>query len=96
MDRDIPLIRQFKRAMAKYQHDAPISFTSLEGFIAGKLVRPDRPGGEGGTYQGKFISTMEEVGEFDLGGLILRIWPTGSSGDGHHLFDPDLSELWKN
>jgi ABC-type branched-subunit amino acid transport system substrate-binding protein len=37
MDDSIPLIREYKESMRRYQHDAPVTFTSLEGYIAGKL-----------------------------------------------------------
>lgn len=71
-DSDIALIREFKRAMEKYQHDAPISFTSLEGFIVGKLFGKIVLAVKGELTREKFIATMEEVGWFDLGGLVLH------------------------
>ena len=72
---DIDLIGEFKRAMAKYQHDAPISFTSLEGFIVGKLFGKIALAVKGELTREKFIATMEEIGWFDLGGLVLRFGP---------------------
>jgi branched-chain amino acid transport system substrate-binding protein len=77
---DISLIRDFKRTMAKYQHDAPISFTSLEGYIVGKLFGKIALAVKGELTREKFISTMEEVGWFDLGGLVLRFGPDDHQG----------------
>ncbi len=74
-DTDSALISQFKMAMAKYQHDAPISFTSLEGFIVGRLFGKIALAVKGELTREKFIATMEEVGWFDLGGLVLRFGP---------------------
>lgn len=79
-DADIELIGEYKRAMAKYQHDAPISFTSLEGFIGGKLFGEIARTVEGDLTREKFITTMEEVGRFDLGGLILQFGPQDHQG----------------
>lgn len=79
-DTDIALIVEFKRAMAKYQHDAPISFTSLEGYIAGKLFSKIAMAVKGELTREKFIATMEEVGWFDLGGLVLRFGPDDHQG----------------
>lgn len=66
--------------MKKYQHDAAISFTSLEGFIAGKLFAKIALAVKGTITKEKFISTMEEVGVFDLGGLSLEFGPDDHQG----------------
>ncbi len=79
-DNDIELIREYKRAMAKYQHDSPISFTSLEGYIGGKLFGEIARAVEGELTREKFITTMEEVSRFDLGGLVLRFSPKDHQG----------------
>ena len=79
-DTDNVLIDQFKRTMAKYQHDAPITFTSLEGYIVGKLFGKIALAVKGELTREKFIATMEEVGWFDLGGLVLRFGPDDHQG----------------
>ncbi len=71
-DTFIELIGEYKRAMAKYQHDSPLSFTSLEGYIGGKLFGEIAREVEGELTREKFIATMESVGKFDLGGLVLN------------------------
>lgn len=77
---DMPFIKKYKRAMKKYQHDAAISFTSLEGFIAGKLFGKIALAVKGTITREKFISTMEEVGVFDLGGVTLEFGPDDHQG----------------
>ncbi len=58
--------------MAKYQHDAPISFTSFEGFIVGKLFSQIALSVENGLARERFIIAMEEGGRFNLNGLVLE------------------------
>ncbi len=79
-DTDIALIKEYKEAMEKYQHDAPIGFTSLEGFIAGKLFTRIALTVEGELTREKFILTMEQVGKFNLGGLELEFSSTDHQG----------------
>ncbi len=79
-DANIALIGEFKSDMTKYQHDAPISFTSLEGFIVGKLFGQIAMAVQGELTRAKFIATMETVGRFDLGGLVLRFGPKDHQG----------------
>lgn len=95
-DRQVPLVREYERAMRKYQHDVPLSFTSLEGYIAGKLfARIAREVPQPLTRE-KFIETMHRVGHFDLGGVVLTF-----SADDHQGSDaiyltsiyPEIEEL---
>ena len=79
-DTNMALIGEFKKSMNKYQHDAPLSFTALEGFIVGKLFGEIALAVQGELTREKFISTMEEVGRFDLGGLMLRFGPKDHQG----------------
>jgi ABC-type branched-subunit amino acid transport system substrate-binding protein len=79
-DTDIELIREYKGAMTKYQHDSPISFTSLEGYIGGKLFGEIARAVDGELTREKFITTMEEVGRFNLGGLVLQFGPKDHQG----------------
>ncbi len=79
-DTQLALIDEFKKTMTKYQHDAPISFTSLEGFIVGKLFGRIAQAVQGELTRENFIATMESVGRFDLGGLVLRFGPADHQG----------------
>ncbi len=71
-DSSLPLIKEYFEAMSKYQHDVPISFTSLEGYIAGKLFSEIATRVQGELTRKNFVDTMESIGRFDLGGLVLR------------------------
>ncbi len=71
-DTNTPLIKEYVEAMEKYQHDLPVSFTSLEGYIAGKLFFLIAKSVKGELTREKFIAAMEKTGRFDLGGLILQ------------------------
>lgn len=77
---DIELVREYKRAMGKYQHDSPISFISLEGYISGKLFGAIAQAVEGDLTREKFIAAMEATGSFDLGGLTLKFGPQDHQG----------------
>ncbi len=82
----IPLIREYTDSMRRYQHDAPLSFTSLEGYIAGKLFAAIAQAVSGALTRESFISTMQEVGRFDLGGVVLQFGPDDHQGmDDIHL-----------
>lgn len=76
-DMSIPLIREYVAAMRKYQHDFPVSFTTLEGYISGKLFAEISLQVKGELTRESFIQTMRDVGEFDLGGVVLNF----SKGD---------------
>jgi len=71
-DMSLPLIRQYVADIKMYQHDAPITFTTLEGYIAGKLFTEIALKVEGELTREKFIKKMEEIGTFDLGGVVLQ------------------------
>ena len=72
--------------MKRYQHDAPLSFTSLEGYIAGKLFVRIARSVSGDLTRESFISTMQNVGTFDLGGIVLRFGTNDHQGmDDIHL-----------
>lgn len=79
-DTTIALVHEYTDAMNKYQHDAPISFTSLEGYIAGKLFYQISSVVPGELQREKFISTMEQIGTFDLGGVVLQFGPWDHQG----------------
>ena len=79
-DSGIPLVSEYMEAMGKYQHDYPISFISLEGYIAGKLFSQIAKTIPGELTRENFISTMETTGTFDLGGLVLHFSPTDHQG----------------
>ena len=98
-DLTIPLVREYQAAMRQYQHDVPLSFTSFEGYIAGKLFARIALDVRGVLTREKFIDTMERVGTFDLGGLVLQFGPSDHQGlDAIYLtrIFPEIEELKDN
>lgn len=98
LDTEVPLIHEYTDAMEKYQHDAAISFTSLEGYMAGKLFAQIATMVPGELTREKFIATMEQVGTFDLGGVTLQFGPKDHQGmDTIYLteINPDLKKVVK-
>ena len=63
-DTTIPLIKEYINSMKLFQHDAPISFTSLEGYLSGKLFAAIAQAVPGKLSREAFISTMQTVGSF--------------------------------
>ena len=79
-DNSIPLVREYALAMQTYQHDIPLGFTSLEGYIAGRLFTAIAREVRGELTREKFIRTMEEVGRFDLSGVVMEFGPDDHQG----------------
>ena len=79
-DPSIPLISEYMQSMRIYQHGMPLSFTSLEGYIAGKLFARIAEAVTGPLTRESFIETMHRVGTFNLGGVILTFGPRDHQG----------------
>jgi ABC-type branched-subunit amino acid transport system substrate-binding protein len=79
-DRSIKLMDEYMAAMNTYQHDMPVSFISLEGYIAGKLFTEIAGRVEGELTRRKFINTMESTAVFDLGGVVLHFSKNNHQG----------------
>lgn len=79
-DNRIPLVREYVAAMDTYQHDASPEFTSFEGYIAGRLFCAVVREVKGVLTRESFIRSMEEVGRFELGGLVLEFGPEDHQG----------------
>ncbi|MBU0943970.1 MAG: ABC transporter substrate-binding protein [Proteobacteria bacterium] len=79
-DNRIPLVREYREAMHRYQRDFPISFISLEGYIAGKLFAAIADAVPGELTRDKFIETMQQKGRFDLGGVLFQFGKNDHQG----------------
>ena len=79
-DPSIPLIKEYMQSMRRYQHGAPLSFTSLEGYIAGRLFAKIADSVAGELTRESFVSAMQTVGSFNLGGVILTFGPEDHQG----------------
>lgn len=65
-----PLVLSYKAALSKYRHDMDVSFNSFEGYIAGKLFATIARNVSGKLTRKAFVQTMEDIGQFNLGGFI--------------------------
>lgn len=79
-DPSIPLIKEYMQSMRRYQHGAPLSFTSLEGYIAGRLFAKIADSVAGELTRESFILAMQTVGSFNLGGVLLSFGPEDHQG----------------
>jgi ABC-type branched-subunit amino acid transport system substrate-binding protein len=77
---EIPLVKDYASALATYQQEYSPGFTSLEGYIAGRLFCAIAREVKGELTRENFISTMEKVGRFDLGGVVLEFGANDHQG----------------
>lgn len=79
-DTTMPIVADYRRALAGLDPSLEPGFVSLEGYIAGRLVIAalDALGPEV-TRQG-LLATIRDVGRFDLGGLELTYGPDDNQG----------------
>ncbi len=70
-DRANPIVRRYRDALLAFSPDSKPGFVSLEGYLIGRLVvEALRKTGPDLTRE-KFLTTIYDVGEFDLDGLVL-------------------------
>lgn len=89
-DETLPVVRKYRESMARYQHDVAISFNSFEGYIAGRLFAKIAASVPTALTRQSFITAMEKVGKFDLGGIVLSFGEKDHQG----LDDVFLSEIY--
>lgn len=79
-DTSIPIVADYRRALAALDPALEPGFVSLEGYIAGRLTIAGLEAlGPEVTRQG-LLSTIKDVGRFDLGGLELTYGPGDNQG----------------
>lgn len=80
MSDTLPILKEYRAAMHKYQHDATLSFTSFEGYIAGRLFAKVAEMTPEKLTRENFLATLEKTGVFDLGGLVLEFGENDHQG----------------
>jgi branched-chain amino acid transport system substrate-binding protein len=70
-DMSIPLVGRYQKALKAANPDAQIGFVSLEGYMVGRLVIEALGKMKGPVTRAALLSTIKEVGTFDLGGITL-------------------------
>ena len=77
---EMPLLSDYRRALAAFDAGALPGFGSLEGYIAGRLtVEVLRGLGPSPTRAG-FLAALAVRGTFDIGGFLLRYGPSDNRG----------------
>jgi len=70
-DTSLPLVARYQRALKAGNPDAQIGFVSLEGYMVGRLIVEALEKMKGPITRAGLLSTIKEVGTFDLGGITL-------------------------
>jgi ABC-type branched-subunit amino acid transport system substrate-binding protein len=76
----MPLLREYRAALAAFDPSAKPGFGSLEGYIAGRLTTEvlKRLGPE--PTRRDFLAALTGIGAFDIGGFMLRYGPGNNRG----------------
>jgi ABC-type branched-subunit amino acid transport system substrate-binding protein len=79
-DMSRPLVAQYQKALKAASPDAQIGFVSLEGYMVGRLVVEVLGKVKGPVTRVGLLSTIKEVGTFDVGGITLSYGPDDNQG----------------
>ena len=79
-DTSLPLVARYQKALKAATPDARIGFVSLEGYMVGRLVVEALGKMKGPVTRAGLLSTIKEVGTFDLGGVTLSFGLENNQG----------------
>ena len=79
-DMSLPLVARYQKALKAANPDAQIGFVSLEGYMVGRLVIEALEKVKGPVTRAGLLSTIKEVGTFDLDGITLSYGPDDNQG----------------
>jgi branched-chain amino acid transport system substrate-binding protein len=79
-DTSLPLVARYQKALKAANPDAQAGFVSLEGYMVGRLVVDVLEKMKGPVTRAGLLSTIKEVGTFDLGGITLSYGPDDNQG----------------
>jgi ABC-type branched-subunit amino acid transport system substrate-binding protein len=79
-DTSLPLVAAYQKALKAANPDAQIGFVSLEGYMVGRLVVEALGKVKDPTTRAGLLSTIKEVGTFDLGGIPLSYGADDNQG----------------
>jgi ABC-type branched-subunit amino acid transport system substrate-binding protein len=76
VDSDVPLVREYRRALTAWKPAAVPTFGSLEGYVAARILIRALSNVDGDITREAVIDALEGLGEFDLGlGVPLALSP---------------------
>lgn len=79
-DTSLPLVAGYQKALKAANPDAQVGFVSLEGYMVGRLIVDALGEMKGPVTRTGLLSTIKEVGTFDLGGIMLTYGPDDNQG----------------
>jgi ABC-type branched-subunit amino acid transport system substrate-binding protein len=79
-DSGLPLVAHYQKALKAANPNAEIGFVSLEGYMVGRLIVDALGKLKGEITRANLLSTIKEVGTFDLGGVTLSYGPNDNQG----------------
>ncbi|MDW6020445.1 ABC transporter substrate-binding protein [Mesorhizobium sp. BAC0120] len=79
-DASLPLVARYQKALRATNPDAQIGFVSLEGYMVGRVLTEALGKLKGPVTRAALLSTIKEVGTFDLGGITLSYGPDHNQG----------------
>jgi len=79
-DMSIPIVARYQKALKVANPEAQIGFVSLEGYLVGRLVVEALGKVKGPVTRMGLLSTIKQVGTFDLGGITLSYGADNNHG----------------
>jgi len=77
-----PLVAEYQKLMKQYAPDQPLSFSTLEGFVAGKITVTALKRAGGNPTREKVLKTLNSMGELNLGDVFVNYSPAARNGWG--------------
>lgn len=78
----LPIVGEYQKVMKQYAPQEPLSFSTLEGFVGGKItVEAIKRAGKNPTRAG-VVKALNSMGEYDLGGVYVNYSPKERRGWG--------------
>jgi branched-chain amino acid transport system substrate-binding protein len=78
----LPLVREYQKLMQQYAPNEPLSFSTLEGFAAGKITAEAIKRAGPKPTREKVLKALIAMGEFNLGGVYVNYSPKERLGWG--------------
>jgi branched-chain amino acid transport system substrate-binding protein len=78
----LPLVGEYQKLMKQYAPNEPLSFSSLEGFIVGKITVSALKRASPKPTREKVLKVLNNMGELDLGGVYVNYTPKARNGWG--------------
>jgi ABC-type branched-subunit amino acid transport system substrate-binding protein len=79
-DETIPLVANYRAALARSQPLAEPGFVSLEGYMVGRFVATALEAAGPEATRESLLATIRTIGQFDLGGVTLTFGPDDNQG----------------